>query len=183
LNPQQLVWQNLGGVPSKSYICGYCGNDIAENRGYTGSVPGRTGSVLIYICHYCSSPTYFDASGSQWPGSSFGQNVGDLPVDGVAELYGEARRCISSTSYTASVLCSRKLKFIEYVDYLAAKGYIPPDGKEWVDYIRTKGNEATHEIALMQKEDAERLVTFLEMLLKFVFEFPALAKKTKPIQP
>ena len=68
-------------------------------------------------------------------------------------------------------------KFIEYVDYLADKGYIPPDGKSWVDHIRQKGNEATHEIKLMGKKDAEDLVVFSEMLLKFVYEFPSLMPK------
>jgi len=63
--------------------------------------------------------------------------------------------------------------FLEYVEYLSQKGYVPPDGKAWVDYIRTKGNEANHEIKIMSADDAKRLITFLEMLLKFVYEFPA----------
>ena len=41
--------------------------------------------------------------------------------------------------------------FIEYVEYLYGHHYIPPDGKEWVDYIRQKGDEATHEIRMMNK--------------------------------
>jgi len=65
------------------------------------------------------------------------------------------------------------LKFIEYVEYLANNGYIPPNGKTWVDHIRRKGNEATHEISLMTQTDAEELVSFVEMLLKFVYEFPS----------
>jgi hypothetical protein len=56
---------------------------------------------------------------------------------------------------------------------LAAKGYVPPDGREWVDHIRQKGNEANHEIKVMTAQDARDLVSFLEMLLKFVYEFPA----------
>jgi hypothetical protein len=70
-------------------------------------------------------------------------------------------------------------KFVQYVDFLATKGYVPPDGREWVDHIRSKGNEATHEIAMMKKDDAEDLVTFLEMLLRFIYEFPAIAKRKK----
>ena len=62
--------------------------------------------------------------------------------------------------------------FIFYVDYLAANGYVPPNGKGWVDHIRKKGNEATHEILLMKQADAEELISFLEMLLKFIYEFP-----------
>lgn len=62
--------------------------------------------------------------------------------------------------------------FISYVDYLASQGYVPPNGRGWVDHIRKKGNEANHEIVLMKKEDAEELILFTEMLLKFIYEFP-----------
>ena len=69
---------------------------------------------------------------------------------------------------------SENLKFIAYVEYLADHGYVPPGGKSWVDHIRQKGNEATHEIKLMDKQDAEDLIKFSEMLLKFIYEFPGL---------
>ena len=74
------------------------------------------------------------------------------------------------------------LKFIEYVEFLSSKNYVPPDGKEWVDHIREKGNEATHEIIIMKKQDAEDLITFIEMLLKFIYEFPEKIKKRKAIK-
>jgi len=61
---------------------------------------------------------------------------------------------------------------MEYVNYLSEIGYVPPNGKHWVDHIRKKGNEATHEIALMDENDAKELITFTEMLLKFIYEFP-----------
>ena len=111
----------------------------------------------------------------------------------VETLYNEARNCTSCNSYTASVLCCRKLlmniavskgadeglNFIKYIEYLSDKNFIPPNGKDWVDHIRTKGNEATHEISIMKKEDAEELITFIEMLLKFIYEFPATIKRIK----
>lgn len=65
------------------------------------------------------------------------------------------------------------LTFVAYIDFLAGSGFIPPNGRGWVDHIRKRGNEATHEIALMLKSDAQELVSFVEMLLKFIFEFPA----------
>jgi hypothetical protein len=68
--------------------------------------------------------------------------------------------------------------FLKYVDYLAAQGYVPPNGRAWVDHIRTKGNEANHEIKLMTKADSEELIVFAEMLLKFMFEFPGRIPKT-----
>lgn len=62
--------------------------------------------------------------------------------------------------------------FTTYVEHLAAQGYVPPNGKAWVDVIRKKGNEANHQIQLMTAADASLLLSFLEMLLKFVYEFP-----------
>ena len=74
--------------------------------------------------------------------------------------------------------------FVSYVDYLSAKGFIPPDGRDWVDHIRTKGNEANHEIVLMTRDEAVELIAFIEMLLKFIYEFPAkMRRKVQPQQP
>jgi len=58
-----------------------------------------------------------------------------------------------------------------------------PDGNDWVDYIRKKSNEANHEIVIMDKEIAEDLISFIEMLLRFIFEFKhrlSPGKKTNP---
>jgi hypothetical protein len=63
--------------------------------------------------------------------------------------------------------------FFAYVRYLDDNGYLPPEGHIWVDSIRQKGNEANHEIVLMDREDAEELIDFLQMLMTFIYEFPA----------
>jgi uncharacterized protein DUF4145 len=70
--------------------------------------------------------------------------------------------------------------FVSYVEYLARQGYVPPDGKGWVDYIRQKGNEANHEIKVMGQQDAQALIAFVEMLLKLIYEFP---KRIPPSGP
>jgi Domain of unknown function (DUF4145) len=69
--------------------------------------------------------------------------------------------------------------FLQYVEFLSQKGYVPPDGKGWVDHIRERGNEANHEIKIMSADDAQSLIQFSEMLLKLVFEFP----KKVPVKP
>jgi hypothetical protein len=79
-------------------------------------------------------------------------------------------------------------KFIEYVEYLATNGYVPPNAKGWVDHIRKKSNEANHEIALMTETDATELISLTEMLLKIIYEFPkrvpgAMPTSTPPITP
>lgn len=100
----------------------------------------------------------------------------------------EEARSSGQNCFTGAVLLCRKmlmniavqqgaaegLKFIEYVNFIAEKGYVPPNGKHWVDHIRKKGNEATHEIAVMGEQDAKELISFIEMLLRFIYEFPSM---------
>ena len=64
------------------------------------------------------------------------------------------------------------LKFIQYVEYLAEHNYIPEGSKGWVDVIRTKGNEATHEIRAIEQADAKQLMDFTAILLRIMYEFP-----------
>jgi len=179
----------MGGIKEWQYTCPYCGSLTASTQGYHFQQDG-TGQLaippfLIRICSYCKQPTYFRPD-AQFPGPAFGEPVQTLPTD-VAIMYEEARNCTSADAYTAAVLVCRKIlmhvavaegaqpnkSFKEYVDYLADNNYVPPRGKGWVDHVRDKGNEANHEIVEMNKEDAELLITFIEMLLKFIYEFPA----------
>lgn len=199
---ETLVWEQVGNLASKEFTCGYCGSSIASEKGWYGKKPGIANIYAnIYICHKCGRPTLIDntENGKQTPGVVFGNTVSDIPEKTVGDLYSEARKCTGAGSYTASVLCCRKLlmhvavskgakageSFVSYVEYLANKNYIPPDAKDWVDHIRKKGNEANHEISIMGKGDAEELLSFIEMLLKVIYEFPAAIKKklTPPSNP
>jgi len=186
-------WHQIQTVPPIRYVCGHCSTTVSSQLGWLARIPG-SGSVNanIRVCPECNQPTYI------WnkpiPGVSFGGPVAHLPK-GVESLYDEARSCTSASAYTPAVLATRKLlmhiavergakegeSFQSYVQYLADKGFVPPDGKGWVDHIRNKGNEANHEIRLMTKEDAEELLIFTEMLLKFVYEFPS--RVPKPLKP
>ena len=174
------MWNGVGNMRSKQYQCGHCGNKIATSRGYSSDRRG-----LIYICSHCDMPTHFDRIGHQYPDVAPGHDVQHLPDD-LAALYKEARNSVAASAYTGAILLCRKLlmnigveqgaeegkSFFYYVNYLAEKGYIPPNGRGWVDHIRTKGNEANHEIALMSKVDCEELIALSEMLMKFIYEFP-----------
>ena len=180
-----MPWQRLEEIASKKFRCGYCGLNVASEKGYANIVERSHIQSCIYICPNCTKPTFFDWNKRRYPGIAPGNEVQHIPDD-LEKLYREARNCCSVSAFTASVLASRKmlmniavqqgaqegLKFIEYVEHLAANGFIPPNGRGWVDHVRKKGNEATHEIALMTQSDAEELVAFTEMLLKFIYEFP-----------
>lgn len=178
--------QSCQDVPRKAFVCGFCNTKVASVNGYNliidKTIPYRGG---IYICPNCGGPNFFSPDGMRYPAAALGSTVNSVPSELYA-LYEEARRSSSQSCFTGAVLLCRKmlmniavqqgakegLKFIEYVDYLADKGYVPPNGRHWVDHIRKKGNEATHEIAIMKEEDASDLITFIEMLLRFIYEFP-----------
>jgi len=176
-----MAWHQVQQIQSKSYTCGYCGNVVASDRGYQTADAHHA----VHICPHCPRPSYI-AGGQQVPGVAPGNDVQSLPKD-IESLYREARNSTAVSAYTSAVLTCRKLlmniavsqgapegqRFIEYVQYLADNGFVPPHGKGWVDHIRKKGNEATHEIVTMTLQDAEDLIAFTEMLLKFIYEFPS----------
>lgn len=200
-----LNWASAEKIESQNYVCGHCGNNICSESGFRGEfnfrdTPTRTNVNLpafIYICHQCTKPTFIvNKKYMEWtweiqvPGASIGNDVADISDEMVQSLYNEARDCFKVNAFTASVLSCRKLlmhiavskgaeegqTFIQYVEYFSEKNFIPPGAKDWVDHIRQKGNEANHEIVIMEKSDAKDLINFIEMLLKIIFEFPAKIK-------
>lgn len=184
-----IQWNRPENMNPRSYVCGYCGHRVGPNVGYSGTYNDWRGQgiVYIYICSACNAPTFFGWE-EQVPGVAFGSAVEALPPT-VESLYTEARRCMSVNAYTSAALACRKLlmniavdkgaegnkQFGFYVDWLVNEGYVPPGGKGWVDHIRQIGNEATHEIELIEQHTAEQVLSFTEMLLKFMYEFPAKA--------
>jgi len=180
-------WHDIQTVPAKSYRCGYCGDQVTSEKGYPfrDRSNGRIGPGVV-VCPQCSCPTFvYPESGSPFPSAPFGAVVKHVPSE-VASLYAEARDCAAQGSHTACVLICRKLlmhisvaqgaaaglTFMAYVEHLSASGYVPPNGKHWVDHIRKKGNEANHEIVIMGDTEAKELLGFIEMLLRFIYEFP-----------
>ncbi len=180
-----IRWIGITRMESREFSCGYCGIRVGSDLGYFSQAPLAGQRANIYICPHCARPSFIHAS-AQIPDVAPGNDVTDVP-ENVHSLYNESRRCVASSCYTAAVLACRKLlmniavtegaaeglKFIEYIGYLVDNGYVPPNGRGWVDHIRKKGNEATHEILAMTRDDAIELVLFSEMLLKFIYEFPA----------
>lgn len=172
---------------------------MASNKGWVAisSYDGKP-AAYVCICHYCQQATYIDWRDTQHPGVKPGRPVSHIDEQAVQILYEEARACAGSGAYTSCVLACRKLlmhiavakgakegeTFIKYVEYLSDKHYIPPDAKEWVDQIRKSGNEANHAIVIMDRAASEELLSFSEMLLRLVYEFPAnIRRKVSPAAP
>ena len=187
-----MQWSNASGINSHKYVCGFCGYNVASSLGFYTSdrVGGHQG--FICICPNCGGPS-FVLGPKQIPGIAPGNKVDHPPAD-IAALYNEARQAVSVNAFTAAVLACRKLlmnvavnhgaeegaSFVSYVEHLANAGFVPPNGRAWVDHIRSKGNEATHEIRLMGSDEATELISFAEMLLKFIYEFPSKIPGAKP---
>lgn len=187
-----MSWNSPANLKPRTFTCGFCGKVVASDRGYFAQSVDVSPAFqwLTYICPHCYKPTFLETGNTQIPGVAPGVDIAGVPTD-VDQLYREARNSVAIGSYTAAVLTCRKIlmniavsegasageSFQAYVEFLSAKGFVPPHGKGWVDHIRTKGNEANHQIVLMSRSDAEDLITFLEMLLKFIFEFPSRVPK------
>ncbi|GAG23001.1 unnamed protein product, partial [marine sediment metagenome] len=111
----------------------------------------------------------------------------------VKTLYREARDCMKVDACTAAVMCCRKLlmniavaegaqegkSFKEYIKYLETQGFLSGKTTHWVKYIKDKGNEANHQIKVMERKDAELLITFVEAFLRHNYEFPAQLDKSE----
>lgn len=193
IRKRKIFWRNVQVYSSQKYCCGYCSSEIASDKGWVGShQKDAAGAEIarIAICHHCGNPTYFRFDGLQSPSPAFGKSIDHLPPS-VNGLYEEARRSIGANNFTAAVLCCRKLlmnisvshganageSFTYYVDYLIDNHYVPPGNRDNLDHIRKKGNEANHEISDMTRMDAEELLGFIELVLRFMYEFPERLKK------
>jgi hypothetical protein len=155
--------------------------------------PPRGGvQASVVICSYCGCPTYFESTRQIYPKPRYGQKVEGITDKAVQLLYSEARYCTSYGAFTSAAMLCRKIlmhvavslgakpnqSFKEYVDYLDREGYTPPKGKEWVDDIRDKGNEANHEIRIVSEDEAQRTLYFTGLVLQLIYSAPHYLKKS-----
>ena len=151
-----LVFEHADNVESYSLKCGYCGTVVSPNRGY--SLVSNYEKIYVYKCPLCTNPIIYNTYTKEtFPGSIFGRNVKGLP-ENIQTLYDECRTNYSNKCYTSSQMIARTLlmhiaveqgakegeTFAKYIDYLDNNHYIPPNGKDWVDFIRKSGNVANH---------------------------------------
>lgn len=174
-------WSNTERLNPYRYKCGYCGQTVGANNGYT--VRHHNDACAIYLCPYCGRPSFME-NGMMTPGSAYGQPITNLP-DTVQSLYDEARNSYQAGAFTGAILICRKVlanvavyygakdgqRFVKDVDYLVENGYVPEKSREWIDKIRTEGNSATHNQTAKNKSDAQRILDFVQMLLLINFKF------------
>jgi len=183
LHFMDIKWVQPREVQSAKWDCYFCGAKTGSDRGYTDEHKFN----VIRLCLNCGAPAYFPiGSETPVPRGLPGEQIASLPKE-VAALYAEARSAIQAHANTAAVMVCRTilshtavergaaqgLKFAAYVEYLSSAGYVPPNGRAWVDYIRDKGNEAIHEIVIFEEKDSKLVLQFTAQLLRNVYELPA----------
>lgn len=191
----RIGWPNSVGLPGVDYTCAFCGREVSASHGWYAAnpdygqptaLPSTAGyeRFWVAICPRCGNPTYVRGT-LQVPDVPFGDQIDYLP-DEVGALYREARSSISAGNFTAATMVGRKLlmnvahtkgaaegqSFQAYVTHLVDHHIVTPDMEPWVDEIRKIGNIANHEIAPIERDEAEQLVTFVSMLLRVAYEYP-----------
>ncbi len=177
-------WNSICNLQAISYVCGFCGNKVGTSHGYYSSETAHNSK--IYICTNCGRPTLFDGWDElQKPGPMLGKDIAKLPDD-ISKIYNEIRSCIKENNNTSAVLTARKLimhlavnvagakegdTFVNYIDYLNKSGYIPPKSSSWLKKIKDDGNEKSHELKLSNSEESRVHLSFIELLLSFMYEY------------
>ena len=190
----ELKWEKARKRDEKEvkFCCPYCDvtvSTICDTIIY--NVETGYKKYKIYKCPECSMPTTIGADKEIIPPSRFlpFEDIQHLPHL-IEKMYCESRKCFSNKCYYSTVMVARtlvmyiavnlgaesNLKFIEYIDYLEAEGYIAKHSRTWVNKIRLIGNQYVHEIEEATEVDANKVMIFIEQLLKNVYELPEMAK-------
>lgn len=175
-------WHNAESLPSRSFICWNCNNQVASSNGYkTYSDSCRK---KIYLCPHCGAPNSYDVEGKAPLSPLPGKDIEKLP-ENLNEVYNEIRTCMQNNSFTAAIMLMRKiimniavhegadknLKFVQYVDYLCDNGIVHKKSKKKAESVKDLGNDANHEIESRTKEEAQNCLEFIELLLMANYEF------------
>ncbi len=191
--PAGTTWHGVTSLTPMKFKCAYCESEVASNVGYN-IIAAQNYHPRLYVCPFCAGPNiiHFQHARGWLTAAPIGNPVPKLPED-VEAIYEEARRTTQVGCYTATVLLLRKLlmhiavaenaeenlSFKQYIQYLADNHFISPKNRHWVDLIREKGNEANHEIKISSREDAQELLDFSEMLLRFIYQYASPAAPVK----
>lgn len=175
-------------LPSVRITCGWCDSVISPNKGYfvkRDSSYSSTEVGYIYICPNCNQIILYNIYQDEvFPLGKFGKNINKLPEQ-VSAIYNEIRECYSIGAFTSIGLLGRKLlmhvavqegaeedkAFWYYVNYLNDNGYVPKKSKHLLEFLRSQGNDANHFVQILQKEEAEKIISFIELILTFIYEY------------
>lgn len=116
-----------------------------------------------------------------------------VPGD-IARAWEEARSAFGAGAHSAAELVCRKilmhvavekgapagLSFAAYVTYLVDQGHVTAVMRPWVDQIRIRGNEATHELVLHDARETLSVLTFTHQMLTLIYAMEHLTRGFVP---
>jgi hypothetical protein len=71
--------------------------------------------------------------------------------------------------------------FDYYLSYLASEGLVPRKARQWIDRVRSSPqSDSPGRIPSVSRQNATDLLTFVEYMLRFNYEFPSRAPDTEP---
>lgn len=198
LHPTDVVWEEKwtreNGV---QFSCGFCGGNANPSQKLVGAIRDGAGNRplfgVIRTCPRCGQPSFFrEEDGFQSPAPMVGAFISHLPRE-IETLYNEARECITANSPNACAMVCRKIilhvaadkgfkpssygAFQKSVEFVYEQNIMPSGSKEWVDVIRSIGNDANHEIELIDEDLARLALQFTQQMLENVYRSPALARE------
>lgn len=183
--------QQLGlGPRHYTYACGACGNTTNGRVVCELKRQHDTSSILWCLCS-CDkeepSVLIMDhaAIKTQVPIARTFHSSSEWPV-ALATLYDEAAKAHAAGAYTATSMVCRKIlmacacdkgdtdgkHFGPYVDYITQQVLTYPAAKSAIDAIRTIGNEANHNVQIVNEPDATRAMKIVTYMLNTIYSLP-----------
>ena len=174
-----VAWNNTSHTKAVNYKCWNCGRHIASEHRYVDNFH----IASINICPYCNAPRIIDVYNREFPFTLPGRQIEKLPKN-IKNIFDEARTCLGAGAYTATVMLLRKilmniavtegaeenLKFFQYVEYLCSEGIVHKRQQKQAEEVKNLGNAANHEIESRTKEDAERMLSLISLILTNNYE-------------
>jgi len=181
----------IGFIQEQNFTCGYCGRDIGTKIG----IQTQDTVQRIYICPMCNRATYFESGHVFCPLPRPGETLVYLP-DNIRPVYEEIRSAMQAGAFTSAVLLARTLlshiavtegapenkPFNFYVEWLDQNNHIPPKGKHWVSVIKNKGNDAAHDLEMIDSKTANLVLVFVAHLLRNIYEMSGMLP-VPPVTP
>lgn len=112
------------------------------------------------------------------PLANYFKQAVDALQSGSADASGAMSRKVVDVS-TQKLLGEDAKKFTtiqKRIDELAARNLLTPDLKEWAHVVRLEGNDASHDEDPYTPEEADELLSFVDLYLTYVYAMPGRLK-------
>lgn len=186
-----IRWSSFDQTTSKHFSCGHCGvlaSAMYHARGdrIPSDIRGSQyqDEIHLFICNACGYPTTFNSARYQHPPPRENSVTLKKTSKPIESIFREGEFCLNSGRYMAACLVFRGLlmhlavehgakegqKFEVYINWFESEGHIPVKTKDLVDRIRKAGNQATHKLEEITKEQAQDSYELSKFLLNCFYE-------------